>query len=279
MKRSFLIAIYSLGLLFLAVGAEDKQDWSKLESELRGLQSALSEPEILLINPILQQIITHKNTNLLVELAIQDRYSLVAVAGITGLARLDPNLAYQVALGRVWLSTNVSSAHILPFAAQLSQDLPVDRFVAVFSPLALLSPGDWGSAALAVQQVPRKLLIGWLRTGAGRSSLTTVSLVIDNLMPKLSSFEPADQQLVLDNLAALRSAPGYPSAIWLLYGKTSLDELIDGLRTVLGDNSIGISVKTLLLRKHYKQLAKVDNLPFSDRDKRYITELARKYGE
>ncbi len=271
----------SISLQFSVLGAD--LNWAKVEMVLREINDGLAEPSLLLKAPDLQQANVRSNTRLFIEMAIQTEYPLVAVAGLAGLDKLDPTLAYKVAMERTWASTNIGSPIVLPFLIYLSNHVSLKVFTAAMSSVGAVPPGNYASAVLVIRVIPEHLLIDWLRTPERfRTSVSLEALIVDRFMSVNDTLVNADRAMVQKRFSELKSTPGLPTAVFLLHSDLHSDELLERLLNVLIDDAVDKSMKETILRKHAGQLygrLSLKELPIPEKARIRYEKLIEKYGK
>jgi hypothetical protein len=261
----------------------DGLNWAKLETSLRNAPGEIFASESLLSVVEGQQADVRTNTGMLVEMAVQSTYPIVAVAGLAGLSQTNPELAYRVSLNHLWNSTNIGFPVLLPFLECLTNNIAPDAFASAFSAVALFEPRDTKSAVIVIQQIPVKHLAGWLFSADRMAgSITVEALVIDRLTNVRKQLPPDQLSGLQTKLQTLRPCPGIPRAIYLLHSDEPSLPLIPSIEALAEDVTVDITLKQMLFKKYAKKLnglLNVDRIAVSEKERERLKNWLLKYSQ
>ena len=279
------ISLRYLTLLCLSVcggWTADLPNLARLEASLRRKPEQLLEPAALLAALEGQVFLAVTNSGLLTEWALQSTYPYVAVAGLAGLQRKNPELAYRVALNRLWCGTNIASPLTQGFLVYLTNRISTDGFDAAFSAVALIEPRDPRSTSVILRQLPLERLIQWLLSEDRVASVTVQALVIDRLMSARKGLRDDQLVMVAKRLEDLRVFPGIARVIFLLHSEGGGPALVSVLMAVAEDETVDVLHKQMAFRKHAKSmngLLNVDQMEVSELDKQRYKGWLLKYSQ
>jgi hypothetical protein len=227
-------------LLLSALCVESLPSWQQLEVRLRTTGKVFESYQELQAVKGFQEFLSKTNASVLMEMAAQNQYPLVAVAGFLCIsANLSRTEGFEAALRVLVFADNPGSPIYLPAFQFLTNAIPQRDFNILFQESVRSVPRNSKIMSTIVSQVRAELLSGWFHNQDRLPALPSwEAVVLDRLHRQYRETGLMISRKMKVATVELREIPGTPQLVYLLYSDGEDSAYIQTLNEALSDDGL-----------------------------------------